>query len=119
MPWVTFYGHDYNHFYKEEELYKIRNKYRTPPKKYIFLGCQCQCPKSGKRSSTPTMMGPTRPQKKGKKGLNVVASACNPSTREAEAGGSVRVREQPGLQKSAQGQHELHSEILSQKDKNK
>ena len=28
----------------------------------------------------------------------VVTHACNPSTREAEAGGSVRVRDQPGLQ---------------------
>ena len=49
----------------------------------------------------------------------MVAHAYNPSTWEAEAGESVQVRDQPGLQKWAQGQPELHSETLSQKDKKK
>ena len=44
----------------------------------------------------------------------VVAHACK---REAETGRSVPVRDQPGLQKWAQGQPQLHSETLSQKDK--
>ena len=36
---------------------------------------------------------------KGLKEPGVVVPACNPSTWDAEAGGSVRVRDQPGLQK--------------------
>ena len=45
----------------------------------------------------------------------VVAHACNPSTRKAEAGGSVRVRDQPELQKWVQGEPEVHSKTLCEK----
>ena len=50
----------------------------------------------------------------------MVAQAFNPSTREVEAGGSLSVRDQPGLQERVPGQEpKSYRETLSRKIKKK